>query len=110
MGFVELLSLFPWFCIAALYSKAILYKQVKQKLATKPGKLKPWQHVPPRTKQFLAKVKAFCDQEYGRRAKLARFLGIQRQAVTNLLNERQNPTGEQVLAIMEWLDKTKGAE
>jgi hypothetical protein len=38
-----------------------------------------------------------------RRAGLARYLEVPKQTVTDLLNKRQNPTGEQVLAIQEFL-------
>jgi transcriptional regulator with XRE-family HTH domain len=58
---------------------------------------------PPRTEKFLAEVKEFCDQKLGRRSELARFLGEPRQTITNLLNGRSSPTGEQVLAIHDFL-------
>jgi plasmid maintenance system antidote protein VapI len=67
------------------------------------GRLKKGERMPPRTEKFLADLKMFCDQKHGRRAQLARFLGMPRQTVTDLLNGRQKPTGEQVLAIQEWL-------
>ena len=59
--------------------------------------------LPPRTKKFLEDLKAWCDRKYGRRAALARFLNVPRQTITDLLNGRQNPTGEQILAIQEFL-------
>lgn len=57
----------------------------------------------PRVRAFLDNLKLFLDQGYGRRTDLAIFLGLPRQAVTDMLNGRQNPTAEQVLAIQEYL-------
>jgi DNA-binding transcriptional regulator YiaG len=44
-------------------------------------------------------------EERGRRSEFARLVGIERQAVTDWLAGRQEPTGEQVLALVEFLEK-----
>ncbi|MBV8279660.1 MAG: hypothetical protein JO170_30950 [Verrucomicrobia bacterium] len=58
-----------------------------------------------RTDRFLARVRAWCDKEHGRRARLARFMEVPKQTVTDVLNGRQLPTGEQVLAMQEYLSQ-----
>jgi RecA/RadA recombinase len=63
--------------------------------------------MPPKTDAFLAKLKAFCDLEYGRRSQLARELGVSRQTITDMLNWRRNPTSEQLLEIIEWLERER---
>jgi transcriptional regulator with XRE-family HTH domain len=70
-------------------------------------KLEKALQMPPRSEKFLAELKVFCDQKPGRRAELARFLTVPRQTITDLLNGRQNPTGEQILAIQDWLDQQR---
>ena len=60
--------------------------------------------VTPRTKKLLEELKTWCDAKHGRRAELAHLLGLPRQTVTELLNGRQNPTGEQILTIHEIWD------
>jgi plasmid maintenance system antidote protein VapI len=44
-------------------------------------------------------------RKIGCRIELARFLEVPRQTITDLLNGRQNPTGEQILAMQELLEK-----
>ena len=59
--------------------------------------------VPPRTEQLLRELKAWCDQKHGRQSEIARYLGVPRQAINNWFGGRNWPTGEQVLAIQEFL-------
>jgi transcriptional regulator with XRE-family HTH domain len=63
--------------------------------------------MPPRTRKLLKELKAWCDQEHGRQAEVARYLKLPRQAISNWFGERSWPTGEQVLAIQEFLGKQK---
>jgi plasmid maintenance system antidote protein VapI len=59
--------------------------------------------MPQRTAKLLLMLKLWADQQRGRRAEIARYLGMPRQVVTDILNGRQNPTSEQALAIQEYL-------
>jgi hypothetical protein len=52
---------------------------------------------------LLEEVRAYCREKHGRRSQLARYLGLTPQKVTDILNARQQPTGEQALAMQEWL-------
>lgn len=62
-----------------------------------------------RTKRLIAKLKHWANEPdgYGRRIEIANALGIQKQTVTNWFNGSQEPTGEQVLGILEFLEKQK---
>ena len=66
-----------------------------------------------RVRRLLAEAKLWCDQERGRRAKLARIIGVSPQAISGWFREaerkhpRKQPTGEQVLALAEFLTKAK---
>jgi hypothetical protein len=55
----------------------------------------------------LAGLRAWCDQERGRRALVAKELGLERQVVTNWLAGRQQPTAEQVLHLLEFLNRRR---
>lgn len=57
--------------------------------------------------RLLAELKAYCDQGRGRRGQVARFLGIDRSAVSDWFNPDKSrlPTAEQALAIQEFLKK-----
>ena len=69
---------------------------------------KLWE-MPPRTDELLAAIKAWCDEERGRRSELARMIGTAPQTVTHWFAGRKTPTLEQGLAIQEIL-KTAGKE
>jgi hypothetical protein len=56
-----------------------------------------------RTERLLNGLKIYCDAKYGRRADLARCLGLSVQKATNLLDGRVEPTVEQALAMLEYL-------
>jgi hypothetical protein len=45
-------------------------------------------------------------RKIGRRVGLGHFLEAPRQTITDLLNGRQNPTGEEILAIQEFSAET----
>jgi hypothetical protein len=61
--------------------------------------------MPPRVDKLLADLKAWCDEERGRRSEVARMLGISRAALTQWFNPESSrlPTAEQALAIQEFL-------
>jgi DNA-binding transcriptional regulator YiaG len=63
--------------------------------------------MPERVRKLLDELKAWCDLERGRRWEVARFVGVQRQVVSNWFAHRQEPTGEQVLALLEFLRKQR---
>jgi predicted XRE-type DNA-binding protein len=61
--------------------------------------------MPPRVDKLLAELKAWCDQEWGRRAKVAKMLGIERSALSDWFNPKSSrlPTAEQALEIQAFL-------
>jgi hypothetical protein len=63
--------------------------------------------MPPTTKKLIKRLKAWCDKKRGRRTELGKALGVSPQVVTNWFAERQNPTGDQTLRILEFLKKKK---
>jgi hypothetical protein len=66
-----------------------------------------------RVRTLLAEAKAWCDVERGRRAKLARCLGVPLSTVSHWFREymkpqpARQPTAEQILALQEFLAKAK---
>jgi hypothetical protein len=59
--------------------------------------------MPPRTQKLLDALKAWCDQEYGRRSEIAKVVGTTRQAITHWFSGRRSPTSEQILIVQEFL-------
>jgi hypothetical protein len=57
-----------------------------------------------RTRKLLEALRVWCDEEHGRRADVARFVGVERQVVTNRLAGRQEPTGERVFGAVGVLE------
>jgi len=47
------------------------------------------------TEKLMAELKAWADTEYGRRAEIARMLGVHRRQITNWISGRKAPTLEQ---------------
>jgi hypothetical protein len=62
-----------------------------------------------RLKALLSDAKEWCSQERGRQSELADFLGVKRQAISAWFaeNPQKAPTGEQVLALLEFLRAQK---
>ena len=54
---------------------------------------------------LLAELKAWADQEYGRRSEIARELGVTRQMVTNWLAMRRKPNVNDAFKIMAFMQK-----
>ena len=69
----------------------------------------PRKPLPPKTKQLLDELQAWCDEPggYGRRAEIARMLGVSRYAITHWFGGRQSPTAEQALVLLEFLKKQR---
>jgi hypothetical protein len=67
-----------------------------------------------RVRTLLAELERWCDRERGRRAQLARHLGVHLSAVSAWLieykkpNPAKQPTAEQILAIQEFLSQHRG--
>jgi hypothetical protein len=61
--------------------------------------------MPQRTEKLLEELRRWCDAEHGRRVLVARKMGVERQVVTNWLAGRQQLTGEQALALLEFLKR-----
>jgi predicted XRE-type DNA-binding protein len=59
------------------------------------------------TEKLMADLKAWVDAEYGRRAEIARTLGVPRQRVTDWLSHRYAPTLEQGLRLQAFLKKKR---
>jgi plasmid maintenance system antidote protein VapI len=59
------------------------------------------------TEKLMAELKAWADAEYGRRAEIARLLGVHRQQITNWLDGRKTPTLEQGLRLQAFLKKRR---
>ena len=59
--------------------------------------------MPPRTQKILDELKAWCDEERGRRTEASRALGVTTQAITDWFGKRRQPTAEQILAVQEFL-------
>ena len=57
----------------------------------------------PRIRSLLNDLRQWCTQERGRQAEVARFLGVFPQAVSDWFADKKQPTGEQALAILEFL-------
>jgi hypothetical protein len=67
----------------------------------------PRKPIPPRTQRLIDELRAWCDAPggYGRRSEVARALELPLGTVTHWFGGRQGPTGEQVLALQEFLRK-----
>jgi transcriptional regulator with XRE-family HTH domain len=60
---------------------------------------------PKESEKLIAGLKAWADAEYGRRAELARMLGVSRQLVSDWLAGRKMPTLDAGLRIQAFLKK-----
>jgi plasmid maintenance system antidote protein VapI len=59
------------------------------------------------TEKLMAELNAWTDAEYGRRAEIARILGVPRQRVTNWIAGQGAPTLEQGLRLQAFLKKKR---
>jgi DNA-binding transcriptional regulator YiaG len=58
----------------------------------------------PQTENLLSELKEWCDAEHGRRAELARIMSVKSQAVSNWFARKSNPTSEQTISIIAFLE------
>jgi DNA-binding transcriptional regulator YiaG len=61
--------------------------------------------VPERTAKLLTELKTWCHTNRVKQVELAKMLGVTPQGVTEWFKGRNQPTGEQVLAMLEILKK-----
>jgi hypothetical protein len=57
--------------------------------------------------KILNELRAYCDQERGRRLAVARFIDVPSRAITDWFGGRRQPTAEQVLAVQDFLEKQR---
>lgn len=65
---------------------------------------------PKESELLLAELKAWADAEYGRRAELARMLGVSRQLVSEWFAGRATPTWDDGLKLQDFLKKQRRAK
>jgi hypothetical protein len=63
--------------------------------------------IPDRAQELLAELSYWCEQEWGRQARVAREVGTTAQAVNDWLAGRKKMTGEQALRVQELLKKER---
>jgi transcriptional regulator with XRE-family HTH domain len=63
-----------------------------------------------RTAQLLKTLRAFCEEERGRQTKVARILGVGPSVVAEWFSGRRRMTGEQSLAVQDFLRTVYGPE
>jgi transcriptional regulator with XRE-family HTH domain len=61
----------------------------------------------PELKELLDELKAWCAQERGRQAKVAREVGVSRHLVNDWLFERKKPSLEQYFALQAFSKKAR---
>ena len=65
---------------------------------------------PKETDKLIAELRAWCEQEHGRRVKIAKQLGTSRQRISDWLAGRKSPTLEQGLKLQAFLKKQRNAK
>jgi hypothetical protein len=61
----------------------------------------------PQTDNLISELKEWADAEHGRKAELSRIFGITRQGISDWFARRSNPTSEQTLSIIAFLEDPK---
>ncbi len=58
------------------------------------------------TNELISRLRKWCEKEEGRKKRVAEHLGIQQAALSNMFRAKnpQQPTGEQALAILNFLN------
>jgi len=59
------------------------------------------------TNELISELREWCEQEGGRKKFVAEYLGLPQPALSNMFRAKnpQQPTGEQALAIQNFLKK-----
>jgi hypothetical protein len=68
----------------------------------------PHRDIGPRSRQFIKNLRAFCQAEEGRAARLAEYLGCSTVTVYNWWSLKRFPSTEQMLGAQEWLSLHSG--
>ena len=63
--------------------------------------------VPKESEKLLTELKTWANAEYGRRAELARMLGVSRQLVSEWFAGRATPTWDNGMRIEDFLKKQR---
>jgi len=61
------------------------------------------------SENLVAELRAWCDEKYGRRAELARMLGVSKQLVSDWFAGRTMPTLDVGLQLQTFLKKQRRA-
>jgi predicted transcriptional regulator len=59
------------------------------------------------SEKLVGELREWCDEKYGRRAELARMLGVSRQLVSDWFAGRTTPTLDAGLQLQEFLKKQR---
>jgi predicted transcriptional regulator len=59
------------------------------------------------SEKLVSELREWCDEKYGRRAELARMLGVSRQLVSDWFAGRTTPTLDAGLQLQEFLKKQR---
>jgi predicted transcriptional regulator len=59
------------------------------------------------SEKLVRALREWCDEKYGRRAELARMLGVSRQLVSDWFAGRTTPTLDAGLQLQEFLKKQR---
>jgi len=59
------------------------------------------------SENLIAQLKAWCDEKYGRRAEVARMIGVSRQLVSDWFAGRTTPTLDAGLKLQAFLKKQR---
>jgi len=62
------------------------------------------------TDELISRLRKWCEKKEGRKKQVAEYLGIPPSALSNMFRatKPQQPTGEQALAILNFLKKQQG--
>jgi DNA-binding XRE family transcriptional regulator len=63
--------------------------------------------MPKESEILLAELKAWCEEQYGRRAEVAETIGVSRQVVTDWLHGRGVPNLDNGLKLQRFLKKQR---
>jgi hypothetical protein len=66
--------------------------------------------VPERTRKLVEQLRKWASRQHGRQQEVANALGVHKSVVSNWLAFRQEPTGEQALALHEFLGEARRSE